>query len=386
MCHRTRSFGALITGLLLSLGAGRASARDLVLTPSLTLEERYDSNARFRDSSMKSDRSDIISTASPQFVLAGEGKRYELNGQYRLSASYHSLNPDLNNVAHWLRFDTDITASEKTSLFFGDTLNYTEDSLRATETEILVTRTDILTNTAYAGVKRQMTKNTDMEVRLRDRLQEFDSEELIDNRTDAAELSAGYRYSASGTARLMYVFTNYAFNTADDKEVQSHSVQVHVTETVSPTLAINIGGGGTYIPNLDSGDGYFLEAAAGMEKTYRDTVLTLGYTREITVPTGLLDEINLSDRVTAGIHQTITEALNATVTVGFAKNRTKPSERVDFNGYIADAEAVWLPYRWLQLGVGVSHYQQWNGDDIGTNLSRNRAFVNVTFISDGWRF
>ncbi len=385
MYHRSGAFTGLITVLFLTL-AGQAAGQNFTFKPSLTLGERYDSNARFVDDSMKRDRSDFISTAAPQLILTRDGKRYDLNSLYRMEANHHSRNPELNNISHWLTLDLDIAATARTVLHLGDTARYTKDSIRATDTELLVTRTDILSNTAYAGFTRQMTRNTDMELTLRDNMLEFDAPELIDTRTDSADLSAGYRYSEAGTVRLKYIFSNYSFDTPDDKNIKSHSAQLSVTEKLSQDLSLNIGGGATYIPELDGGEDYFFVANAGFEKAYKDTVLTLQYTREITVPSGLVDEVNLRDRVDAVIQQTISKTITVSVLGGFAKNRTEPSNRVDVNSYIAEAEATWLPYRWLQLGAGISHYQQWRSDDLGTNLTRNQAFINVTFISDDWRF
>ena len=59
---------------------------------------------------------------------------------------------------------------------------------------------------------------------------------------------------------------------------------------------------------------------------------------------------------------------------------------MDINSYIAEVSGNWQPYRWLLLGAGASHYQQWPEDDFGVGLTRNKIFVNMTLIGPEWRF
>ncbi len=380
MCHRATISLIFLAALF---PAEHAIAENFTVRPSITLEQRYDSNVRFRGGDAR-DRDDLVTRAMPQIKFFRKRARYDLDGLYRFEANYHAMNPELNNISHRAYIDSSIDLTKRTRLNIGDSFSFDKDSLQASDTGILVERTDITSNSAYAGFTRQMSKNSDLTLTLRDSILEFDDPGLIDSRTDSAALSTNYRYSESGTANLSYIFTNYHFDTK--KNIETHALMLGAAEDVSPSVTVNLSGGAVYAPGLDGGDKYFLVANAGLEGTYRDSIVTLAYIREVTVPTGLTDTINISDRVAFTVGQEFTRSFTATVFGDVAKNRTEPSRRVDINSYNAGIRGVWQPYGWMAFGMGASHYRQWTGDELGVGLARNIIFVNVTFTGKDWRF
>ncbi|MBI5644319.1 MAG: outer membrane beta-barrel protein [Deltaproteobacteria bacterium] len=378
MCHR-----AAVTALLCVLWAGVAFGQDLTVTPSITIEERYDSNVRFNGKS-ENNRHDWISSASPLIRISRKRERYNLDASYRLDANYHSLNTDLNNFTHRATLDYGLNLTARTKINLGDTYDYTVDSLRATNTGILVTRTDITANTLSLGVVHAMTQNSDIGVTLKEATLGFDDPALLDTRTDSAELAYGYLFGPKEKVRFSYTFSNYHFNT-DGSNVETHSLKAGIKDEVAPTMTVDVSGG-TVFTRGTNGDDYYLLASAGIEKIYKDSALTLSYTREVTNPTGLTDQISISDRVNFIIAQTISRELTAEISGNVAKNRTEPSHNVDINSYNAAINGKWQPYRWMYLGTGISHYQQWSKDNLGTGLARNIVYLNVTFVGNEWRF
>lgn len=380
MCHKA-AIALIMLGALLPAGA--AAAENFTLRPSITFEERYDSNVRFRGGDT-SDRDDLITSAMPQIKVMRKRARYDLDGLYRLEANYHAMNPELNNISHRASVDSAIDLSKRVRLNVGDSFAYDKDSIRAIDTGILVTRTDITSNNAYIGFTRQMSENSTLGLTLRDRLIEFDDPALVDSRSDSAALLTSYRYSKSGTANLSYEFTNYHFDTR--KNVETHTLRLGAAEEVSHSMTVNLSGGAVYAPGLDGGDKYFLVANAGIAGEYKDSTLSLSYTRDVGVPTGLTDLISISDRVAFTLEQAFTRAFTASVFGDITKTKTEPSSRVDVNSYNVGVRGLWQPYMWLGFGAGASHYQQWTGDDLGVGLARNIIFVNVTFTGKDWRF
>lgn len=381
MRHRISS-QALAALLVLLTAAPAAMAKDTAVRPSITIEERYDSNVRYRgDDEDKDD--DFITSASPRFDIAKKRERYALEASYDFEASYYAGNPDLNNISHEAAAAFTLDMTDRMRLDLSDRYDYTEDSLRTADTGILVARTGITANTASAGVARAIGERSEAALTLRNRIARYDSPDLVDSRTDSAEASYAYRYEQNGTARLTYRYADYKFDTGSD--VASHGVSLGIIEDVAPTLTADFSAGVAYTPGLD-GDDYFLTAAAGLEKVYRNSVFSVAYTREVTDPTGLADEINLSDRVSFGIEQTFSRGLTASLTGGLAKNRTEPNGTVDLNSYNIDLAGGWQAKKWMLLGAGLSYYNQWDGDTFDTGSTRNIAYINVTFTGNEWRF
>lgn len=384
MCHKTVS--AAIAAALLLFWDAPAWSQNNAIVPSITLDTRFDSNARFKDSKTTNDESDFIGSVEPRFEFSREQARYDLRGFYSLNADYHTKNPELNNLSHAANLKLNTGAGRLWSFGAGDSISYSEDSLRAIGTGILVTRTDILANTAYVSASRQVTRNTDLNLTLRDHVQKFDDPALIDSRTDTGIITGRYRYSTSGRARMEYSFTNYNFNNDGGKDIESHMVKAGFEQALEPDTNVDIGAGVAYTRGLDGGGDTFLTANLTVDKSFTDSVMTLAYERDITNPTGLTDEISIRDTLTFVWDHTLKRDLFASFYAGLAKNRTEPDHRVDINSYIAEVSGNWRPRRWVIIGAGLSHYQQWPGDNLGIGLTRNKVFLNVTFIGGEWRF
>lgn len=367
------------------LGAHDAHARNNTITPTVTLDTRYDSNVRFRGSRENAD-GDFILSVTPRVGYSGRGMHYGVSGFYSLTADYHTDNTDLNNLSQSGALDLDWNITDKWRFGIGDRVNYYNDSLRAIGEGILVTRTDILSNTAYASLGRQLTMNTGATLTLRDRIEEFDDPQLVDSRTDSGMLTVSNRYSQTGTLNFNYSYTAYDFE-GSDNQITSHGVGVGFREQVTSSTYLGLGGGIEYATNLGGdSDEIFLTANASLEKALRNSYMTLSYERDVTTPTGLADEISIRDSVNFIWDFTVSRDFSASFFTGLARNRSEPSGRVGVNSYIAEVSGNWQLYKWLLLGAGLSHYQQWPEDTFDRGLKRSKVFVNATLIGGDWRF
>ncbi len=364
-----------------------AAADINTLVPAVTLDFRYDSNARFSDNETTSDDGDFVAAAAPSFEFTSTGPRHDVSAFYNLIADYYFNDTDLNNISHFGGLTLNIDLTSRWRLGLGDRLNYTEDSQRAIGfgEGIILTRTDILTNTAYVSLGRAVGRNTDVTVTLKDYIQRFDDPALVDSRTDSAAFTGRYLYNRSGAALLTYTYSDYDFETDGESSIQTHSVDVRIEEAVGRTVKVNLGGGFEYAKGLNGGDDLFFIANAGIEKTLKDSVMSIAFERDISNPTGVTDEITVKDVLTFIWDFTVRRNVFASLYAGVAHYTTEPSGE-DVNSYIAEVSGNWQPYQWLLLGTGVSTYQQWPGDDFGTGLTRNKVFVNMTLIGPEWRF
>lgn len=385
MYNRQRAIKAAAIIAALLTAPGLAEARNNTVTPSVTVDTRYDSNVRFRGSRENSE-GDFVASVTPRIEFARRGQHYGVRGFYSLTADYYTDNSDLNNLSHSAGLNFDAQLSRKWRFNIGDRVDYYEDSLRAVGEGILVERTDILSNTAYASISRQMSTKTGLTLSVSDRIQEFDNPALVDSRTDSGTLTASHAYSQTGTANLSYSYTVYDFDTEDSK-ITAHGVGFGLREAVSSSMTLELGGGAEYANYIDQGgNDLFLTGNAALEKALKDSYMTLSYERAMTTPTGLTDEISIRDSVSFIWDFTLRRDLSASFFTAMAKNRSEPSGSVGVNSIVAEVSGNWQPNKWLILGAGLSHYQQWPEDSFDIGLKRNKVFINATLIGEAWRF
>lgn len=375
--------GALLAALLTVPAVSEAMIN--TVTPSITLDMRYDSNVRFRGSK-ESDDTDFIASANPRIEYVGRGRQSDLRAYYGLTADYYLEETDLNTLSHSAGLNFDAQLSRHWRFGAGDRVDYFQDSLRAIGEGILVTRTDILNNSAYASLAHQATENTSFTLSARDRIQEFAEPLLVDSRTDTGRLSVSHRYSQTGTANATYSYTIYDFDTSAD-DVTSHGLMVGFREAVSSSMNLELGGGVEYANYGGSnGNDLFFTANASVEKMLKDSMMTLMYERAMSTPTGLTDEVSIRDSISFIWDFTVSREISASFFTAMARNRSEPTGRVGVNSIVAEVAGNWQPYKWLILGGGFSHYQQWPEDTFDIGLKRNKVFINATLIGEAWRF
>lgn len=368
-----------------ALYADTASAQNDFLRPSITLEERFDDNVRFAGVASGGDN-DLVSTATPQLKYLRDSVRTRIEAHYRLDANYHAMNPELNYLSHNAGADLNYELTKQTRLHIGDGFSYTKDSLQYMTTGIQLTRTNITSNTATIGAGTQLTRRTDASLSYTNHIQSFDDPALIDSTTHTVSLGSGYKYSSTGAARASYAYTAYDFgNNTESRSLGSHGITLGLSEKVTSSMKANLSGGAVYVPNLDGNDFLFV-ANAGLEQTYGDSVLSLLYSRQTTNPSGLSNEISVNDRVDFTWGHSVKKNLNFTVFGGLARNKSEPSGSVDVNSYNAGFKGAWQPYKWMTVGAGVTHFEQWAKDDLASSLRRNQIFLNITFTGPEWRF
>lgn len=380
--QRTIKTATVLAALLML--PGLSEARNNTVTPSVTLDTRYDSNVRFRNGSENSN-SDFVASVSPGIEFTRRGLHYGVRGFYSLTADYHTDNTDLNSLSHSAGLNLDAELSQKWRFGIGDRVDYNKDSLKAIGEGILVTRTDILSNTAYVSLSRQISVKTDVSLTASDRIQEFDDPQLVDSRTDTVTLTATHRYSQTGTANASYSYSVYDFDT-EDSQITSHGIGVGFSEAVSSNMNLTLGGGVEYADYTAGGSDLFFTGTAAIEKALKDSLMTLMYERALTTPTGLTDEVSIRDSISFIWDFTLRRNLSASLFTALARNRSEPSGRVGVNSVVAEVSGNWQPNKWLILGAGLSHYQQWPEDTFDIGLKRNKVFINATLIGEAWRF
>lgn len=354
------------------------------LKPSVTITEFYDSNPTFSNAGSNRE-SDFATSLEPMIEISKTENRYTLSGSYGLNRRLYSREPDLNSTSHNAAINLDVQAKEKLKLMINDTLHYTEDSLEVFETGIQVARQDILSNSVSFSAAYLATSRSSINLTMTDNILEFDNPAFIDTRTDTVSLTGIYLASVTSSANLSYSYTNYSFDRdSDEKDIKVHALQLGYSKRVMQDVSIDLLAGSAYMPEIDSDHEWIGTLQIG--KTLKRSSLNIGYTHNVTSSTGLIDEINVNERISVDMESEMTKTLKLNIYGNYSKNKTKPSGIARTTSYTAGAEGNWRLKSWMILGLGYSWYKQNAYDSLVNDFTRHRVFVRLVLASNEWRF
>lgn len=365
---------------IITVWASNALAGTILVKPSLTVNEMYDSNTNYADK--QNEKGDFVTSVMPRIELLNEQEGLTLNGSYSLSSRYYSSDPGLSYISHNGNIGMKIDLSQRTSLTLADSITYSKDSREADINGIQLPQTGILSNSAAITLSRKLNKLTSVTLRGSDSFSKYDESSLIDSRTDSAGIDIIRELTPRMSANTSYTYTNFHFENTDD--AHTHAFQLGLSKQVSSDLSLNLSGGTVYSGEI--GDKYDWTAQASLSKRYEMSSIAVGYSRGVSTSSGLTDEITISDRGSLTFLQTLSNTMNVTLSGGYSQNRSEPTGNVNVNSYDATVMTDWRPDSWITVGAGYSRFDQWVEGGLGTNLTRDQVFVNITASSDGWRF
>lgn len=369
------------TLLISSFGFGVSMAGTVTVKPSVRIEESYDSNATLGSNN---DKGDFLTSVSPRIDMVNERKGLVLNGSYSLNSRYYSRESGLNYISHSGQIGANMDISRRFSVSMSDSATYTRDSRETDDAGIQLPLSGILTNNISLALSHKWSQLTTVTLRGSDSFSKYDESSLIDSRTDTAGVDLSRQLTSLTSANVSYTFTNFHFERNGENDVQSHSFQLGASNNFSPDLSLNLSGGVVYSGEI--GDKYDWTAQAGLSKRFHMSSLTLSYSRDVTAPSGLTDEINISDRGSLAWSQTLSRTLSMVLSGSYSENHSEPTSLLRIKSYDASISTDWRPNSWLSFGAGYSRFQQWAEGPLGNDSTGDRVFVNVTAAADGWRF
>ncbi len=376
-----RRTGVVIISVLFTLPYWQEVMAGMILRPSIAVTERYDSNPYYMSEDA---RYDFFTSLSPRIEFGKEEKRYTLRGAYGLNSMYYARDQNLNYTSHNASLMVEAMVSKNLTIGLGDTFTYTQESLEATDVGIQVGRGDILSNSVSADINYILSQRTHTGMTLSSSILDFKTSGLLDTRTDSSTIFINYESTPGRTFNVNYGVSNLLFNAPDGgQSILSHSLSLGMTGQLSPTLSFGLSGGAVYIPDI--GDHYNWTADLSIEKTFQRSTLSLAYTRGVTNTSGLTDEVNINDRLSAGWDLSLSRLFSVSLYSGFSKSRSEPEGIVDLISYDGGITCMWQPYTWMNMGIGYSHFQQWSDTYIGGDISRDQVFVNLTTFTE-WRY
>lgn len=362
--------------------AGDAMAANILLKPSITVEESYDSNPNL--GSVQNAKEDFITSVLPQIALSLYRKGLSMSLNYGLNMRLYSNEPELNYISHSGKADSKMDLSEKTSITLSDSISYTKDSLQADNAGIQTSRVGILSNTAAFSLSQRVNQLNTVTLRGSDSFSKFDDPGFIDSRTDSAGIELSRELTPLRSVNVSYTYTNFMFENNLQNNLNTNSFQAGIIERLTNDTSLNLAGGIVYFGDISTK--YDWTVRTGLSKRLDKSFISIGYSRGVTTSSGLTDEINISDRGAVTWSQTLAKSLNMTLAAGYSENNTETTANIRTKSYDASIRADWTPNPMFLVGLGYSRFQQWAEGTLGNDLTRDQLFISVTALSDGWRF
>lgn len=340
-----------------------------IVKTSMTGEFRYDSSAAPGSSDSGED---YIAVLAPQFELINERQNARLDALYRLTGSYYLKESGRNYLSHQADAGVDFHLSETTALRAAYNFRSTEESREASLTNIQTSKAVTYSHLVTFNAMHMLTPNASISFSASENLLELEDPALVDTRTDAAAITVNYRISDNTTVSPGYSLTNMDFDTGES--IQSHTASVSAAYRYSPTIDLNASTGLIYSTTEDGSTDW--QAGAGFVKALPRGSFSVSYARGITNTSGLTDQLNINDTLTAVLSHSLTERLSLGLSTSYSINRTKPESTVDIRSYQAGVSASWLAKSWLSVGAGYGYFNQDSRSTSGIDFERNILSVN----------
>ncbi len=356
---------------------------EVVLSPSITISESYNSNP-FSISKGQNADDDYITEITPQIRLTNKKKGYNLNAFYKISSRSYRDRPANNDISHIAGAGIAADITKRTSIDLNETFRATKDSLSAIGEDIQTSRSDIIFNTVSLDIAHRLGAAASLTLGAANSTSEFEDPALFDTTTDNASIGVGYRFSEKRSANLRYSFSNYSFDTAEGvQHTETHTLRTGLDGRFSPTLSFALSGGLVYTPEFS--DDLDWTASADIAKTLKSTTASLAYMRSVSNSSGLSEEINFNDRVAAWLSHEFSPSISASISGALTKSASKPSGLVDLDTYSADLSVSWQPYPWMTTGLGYTKFSQYSEGSVGSDIERDEAYLTLTLMPQKWR-
>lgn len=367
------------------LSAGRvAECGDLKATPSISVDERYDTNPYLKAKTETVDP-DFVTKLTPSLDAAYDARTTKINAAYRLNASFYSQRSPYSYVGHNMNIGLNTEISNKTTMTLNNVYNRTKTSLY--DTEGIHTGFDtVSTDALNASAEHKLDARLAIYAVLSENFYVYKASNRIDSRRDGAMV--GGRYDA-GNNRLIgasYRYGNTVFETPGGKNTSGvHTLSASLTDRLSQTTNFNVGAGAVYNADKESGR-YDWTGDAGIIKTFEAASATLSYKRGIAHGAGLVSEETTRETVTASWKHELGKDLGLDITGSTSRNRSKPEHTIDTRSYNAGVAARWKAYPWLNTAIGYSRMRQWGDGALETrDIERDAVFITLTATAPEWR-
>lgn len=370
--------------IALTLAGQEAWCGDLKATPSLSVDERYDTNP-YGKSKTEAVDPDFVTKLTPSLSAAYDARTTKINAAYRLDASFYNQRSPYSSVGHNMNLGLNTEISNRTTMTLNNVFNRAKTTMYDAE-GIHTGFNTVTTDTFTALTTHKLDARLTVSVGLSENFYVYKASDKIDSRRDGVTLGGQYDAGNNRQIGASYGYGSTVFDTPGGSNTSEvHNLSASLADRLSQTLNFNLGGGAVYKADKESGR-YDWTGDASITRTFEAASATLSYKRGIAHGAGLVSEETTRNTVQAAWRHELGKDAGLDITGSTSSNRSKPEHTIDTKSYNAGAVLRLKAYSWLDARIGYSRMRQWGDGQLETrDIEQDAVFITLTATSAEWR-
>ena len=400
--HTVAWFGVLLAGWLWLVGGAEvawgqvpvkppgggveAPRGGFHMTPSLTVDERYDNNILFTQRKVEDYATDI----EPRFVVTAEGRAVDLSANLGARWTEFARNPKLSyfssNGGLTLKADT-LTGQmvQGLGLVVTDNYFYTKDfpvfapvsgPNPVASGGIQTSRVTTFANVAGAKATYELSPRTKLTGDYTNSRYEFSGTTTPLFNSTINAWTAGTEHMLSPTTTLLGDYMYQRFSFSRDGTLETHGVDAGAREKFKGDLTVDGRAGVTYLPSVSDRLTYTFNV--GVTKKSATTDVEGRYIRAIANSGGLAPLVTTQNIASLLVTHRLTPAFTTTLAGFYATSKSIPVSTVDFRSYGVTPALSYALAKWATVFTSYSYYKQEVLGAVGISLNRTQVTVGLT--------
>ncbi|MFQ5455429.1 MAG: hypothetical protein ACE5EA_04380 [Nitrospirota bacterium] len=373
--------------ILTILGFIKDINASLTLNSTLSTVEQYSDNIRFQSDK----RGDILTSVSPQLLLAYKTSNLILSGKYNGSLEFYLRDNSLNQYNQNASFDIDLPVishiTKNVKIGISEDIAYTpslppfyfDNETRDANEGIQIRRTDTFINQSGFNIAYTLSPVHTATLTYNNTITRFKGETAHDSVFHNAGI--GWEYKMSRLAALTASYDTSITIYKGDEETASHGIEIGANYQMSKTFSSDAGIGITKI----SSEPIRLTFNSGLSKTYKSGISSLRYTRAIGRGGGLVASNTLSQRVIGRIEQHLSTTLSIYLRGAYSKNISIPGGNLNISSFEGGTGINISLKQWLNCSLSYSYLTQNSRGSVGEDTNRNMVILSITTSAKPWR-
>jgi hypothetical protein len=375
------------------------AGQQTVVTPSISVTERYESNPYFVEG--RDDEWEVSTSVSPKITFVRSYSKSDLSGSLGANIEYYPNDTDLNNESYHASLGINYDQTPKTRYAISERFSFSQDSININQDVdsdqdlennadigIQVERNNITSNRLSFSGSHDVSPSVTVGLNVGDRRTEYESPSLNDTRSFSISPFVDYgkalKIAPRTTLTTGYDFTRYYVESdGDDETRDTHSLSVGIDHRVTPDFSLSASVGAVY--SSETGFDWGLIGDIKLSRSTRRSKFTLTYSRNVDV-SPYTNDLNTSQGLSARLSTKITQSVSSSMNVGVNTIESETSDAVDTVSYRTGISVSWQAYSWMDVSAGYSYFEQESDGTVGDDLARNVFFVRARFIPIVWRF
>ena len=389
---RNLSVGGVLSALAIIVSAGVVNA-EVHFTPSLTVSERYEDNARFVSTNKQGDFSTVV---TPDLGFTGRAQELDFTGHVGATWWQYMKETDLSRVG--FQGSLSVKADTWTSrllpglgLTVMDSAIYTQEfpvfaPLAASvqpaplaapvqpASGVEAGRFNTFGNNLVASSSYVVSPRVNLNGSYVNSMTRFSgTSNLVSFRSNS--LIGGWSYAVSPVTTFLNNYTYTKFSFTGNNPIETYAADVGARRQFASDLKIEARVGASYVPSLDRLSPNF--NVEGIKKFY-STDVRVRVTRSIGNTGGLTAQVSTSQVASATVTHRLTPSLTAVLGADYSIIKSVGLGTVDVQVYDVRPSLNYAFSRTISVTASYLHYHQHSQGTVGFSFDQNMGTVGVT--------